>query len=307
MYAVTGGAGFVGSHLVEALQRTGHAIRAVDALTDHYDPELKRVNAAGLDLLQLDLADDPLDTVLKDVDGIFHLAAKPGVRSGWGRDFSEYVHDNVMATQRLFDAAAAAGVRVVFASSSSIYGEAATYPTPEDVTPCPISPYGVTKLSCEHLAHSYAKNYGLEVVTLRLFTVYGPRQRPDMAFSRLVTALAESRPFGLYGDGSQSRGFTYVSDAVGAFLVAMERAPAGAVYNVGGGSEATMREVIELLEGIAGRKLDLSIGERAAGDVARTAADTTRIHKQIGWEPRMSLRDGLAAQWDWATAEIPAS
>ena len=307
MYAVTGAAGFIGSHLVQALIDAGHEVRAVDAFTGHYDPALKKENAAGFEVVQLDLAEEPLEPVLEGVDGIFHLAAKPGVRSGWGTDFRDYVHDNVIATQRLFDTAAAAGVRVVWASSSSVYGDAESFPTREDAVPQPISPYGVTKLTCEHLAHTYAKNFGLEAVALRYFTVYGPRQRPDMAFTRLVHALAAGRPFGLYGDGSQSRGFTYVGDVVAATIAAMDAAPEGSLYNVGGGSEATMREVIEKLEAISGRKLDLNLGEPAAGDVRRTAADTSRIRSELGWEPKVPLEDGLAAQWEWAAARVGAA
>jgi UDP-glucuronate 4-epimerase len=305
-YLVTGAAGFIGSHLSDALRGAGHVVVAVDAFTDHYEPALKEENAAGHEVRRVDLAQEPLDELVAGADGVFHLAAKPGVRSGWGSDFAHYVRDNIVATQRLFDAAAAAGVRVVWASSSSIYGDAATYPTPEDVTPRPISPYGVTKLTCEGLAFSYARPFGLDAVTLRLFAVYGPRQRPDMAFTRLTAALAEGRPFGLYGDGSQSRGFTYVSDVVAAMLLAMEAAGSGAVYNVGGGSEATMQDAIALLERISGRKVDLMLSEKAAGDVRRTSADTTRIRRELGWEPRIALEDGLAAQWEWAAARVAA-
>jgi UDP-glucuronate 4-epimerase len=307
MYAVTGAAGFIGSHLVEALRDAGHDVVAVDAFTDHYDPALKEQNAAGLDVERLDLAEESLDQLLSGVQGIFHLAAKPSVRSGWGTDFRDYVHDNVIASQRLFDAAAAAGVRVVWASSSSIYGDAATYPTSEDTVPAPISPYGVTKLTCERLAFAYARSFGLDAIALRLFTVYGPRQRPDMAFTRIATALAEERPFELYGDGSQSRGFTYVADAVGAMIAAMERAPAGAIYNVGGGSEATMRGTIDLFERIAGRKLKLLVGERMVGDVRRTAPDTARIRAELGWEPQVDLEAGLTAQWEWVSARLGAA
>jgi nucleoside-diphosphate-sugar epimerase len=302
MYAVTGAAGFIGSHLVETLRAAGHDVVAVDAFTDHYDPALKEQNATGLDVVRLDLSEDPLDDLVRNVDGIFHLAAKPSVRSGWGTDFQDYVRDNITASQRLFDAAAAAGVRVVWASSSSVYGEAESYPTSEDAVPAPISPYGVTKLTCERLAFAYGRSFGLDAIAMRLFTVYGPRQRPDMAFTRIAQALAEGRPFELYGDGSQSRGFTYVADAVAAMTAAMEHAPAGAVYNVGGGSEATMREAIELFERVSGRKLNLHVGERMVGDVRRTAPDTTRIRGELGWEPRVGLEEGLSAQWEWASA-----
>jgi nucleoside-diphosphate-sugar epimerase len=302
-YVVTGAAGFIGSHLAEALQLAGHEVAGIDAFTDYYDPGRKEENARGLDVTRLDLAEEDLD--LAGADGVFHLAGQPGVRS-FGPVFVDYVRRNVLATQRVFETASAAGVRVVFASSSSIYGEAETYPTREDTSPQPISPYGITKLACEHLARAYAQGFGLDVVALRYFTVYGPRQRPDMALERIVEALAACTPFELYGDGSQSRSFTYVADAVAATIAAMERAPAGAVYNVGGGEEATMREAIATLERIAGRQLDLRVGPPASGDVRRTSADVSRIGADLGWEPRFGLEEGLREQWSWASARVAA-
>jgi UDP-glucuronate 4-epimerase len=302
-YLVTGAAGFIGSHLAEALRDAGHQVAGLDCFTDYYDPAVKEENARGLDMRRLDLAEDELD--FGEFDGVFHLAGQPGVRASF-TDFAAYLSRNVLATQRIFEAAAAAGIRVVFASSSSVYGDAERYPTAEDVIPRPISPYGITKLACENLASAYAKGVGLDAVTLRYFTVYGPRQRPDMAFTRIVTALAEGRPFELYGDGSVSRGFTYVGDAVRATVAAMERAPAGTVYNVGGGTEATMREAIALCERIAGRALDVRVLPAAAGDPRRTAADTTRIRAELGWEPRVGLEEGLQAQWEWASKRVAA-
>jgi nucleoside-diphosphate-sugar epimerase len=228
------------------------------------------------------------------------------VRS-FGDAFPLYLRRNVHATQRVFEAAAAAGVRVAFASSSSVYGQAEAYPTPEETIPQPISPYGITKLSCEHLAHAYAAAFGLDAVVLRYFTVYGPRQRPDMFMRRVCEALLAGTTFELYGDGEQSRSFTYVGDAVDATIAAMERAPAGAVYNVGGGEEATVLAAIELLEEVAGRPLDVRRVEAAKGDVARTKADVTRIGDALGWAPRTRLRDGLAAMWAWASARVAAA
>lgn len=304
-YVITGAAGFVGSHLAEKLLEAGHGVVAVDCLTDYYDPKLKEENATRLDLVRADLAEAPLGDLLAGADGVFHLAGQPGVRS-FGDVFPDYLRRNLLATQRVFEAAAGAGTRVVFASSSSVYGEAETYPTPEDADPRPLSPYGITKLGCEHLARAYARGFGLDVVALRYFTVYGPRQRPDMAFTRIVDALARGRPFELYGDGSQSRGFTYVADAVAGTIAAMERAPAGAVYNVGGGAEATLREAIELAERISGRTLELRTGPPATGDVRRTAADTSRIRRDLGWEARVGLEEGLRAQWEWASARVAA-
>jgi nucleoside-diphosphate-sugar epimerase len=302
-YVVTGAAGFIGSQLAEKLLEAGHEVVSIDCFTDYYDPALKEENAAGLDVVRVDLADEDLD--LDGVDGVFHLAGQPGVRS-FGDVFEEYVRRNLLASRRVFEAAAGAGVRVVFASSSSIYGDAERYPTPEQTEPRPISPYGITKLGCEQLAHAYAQGFGLDAVVLRYFTFYGPRQRPDMALARIVDALARGSSFELYGDGLQSRSFTYVADGVEATVAAMERAPAGSVYNVGGGEEATMREVIATLERVSGRTLDLVESPAAAGDVRRTSADATWIQRDLGWRATTTLEDGLRAQWEWASVRVAA-
>jgi UDP-glucuronate 4-epimerase len=252
---------------------------------------------------RLDLAEDELD--FAGFDGVFHLAGQPGVKS-FGDVFPLYVRRNVLASQRVFEAAAAAGVRVVFASSSSIYGEAERYPTPEDVPPRPLSPYGITKLTCEHLARAYGRSFGLDAVVLRYFNAYGPRQRPDMAFPGILEALAGGAPFTLFGDGEQSRSFTYVADVVEANVLAMQHAAPGSTYNVGGGEEATMNETIALLERISGRTLDARRAPAVAGDQRRTKADASLIRAELGWEPRTRLEDGLRAQWNWATVESPA-
>jgi UDP-glucuronate 4-epimerase len=303
-YLVTGAAGFIGSQLLQTLLERGYDAVGWDAFTDYYDPALKEENARDLPVTRVDLAEDALP--LGGFDGVFHLAGQPGVAS-FGSVFPVYVRRNVVASQRLFEEAAAAGARVVFASSSSVYGDAETYPTPEDVVPRPISPYGITKLACEHLARAYGSEFGLGVATVRYFTIYGPRQRPDMAFTRMVTCLAEGRPFELFGDGSQSRSFTYVEDAVDATIAAMERAPQGAVYNVGGGTEVSMLEAVETLGRIAGRRLELVRRPRREGDAARTAADTTLIRTELGWEPTTAFEDGLGAQWRWAAARVAAA
>jgi UDP-glucuronate 4-epimerase len=302
-YVVTGAAGFIGSHLLRALLDRGHDAVGWDSFTDYYDPALKEENATGLPVERIDLAEDPLD--LHGVDGIFHLAGQPGVRS-FGAVFPVYVRQNVIASQRLFEASAMARARVVFASSSSIYGDAAAYPTHEDTVPRPLSPYGTTKLAAEHLAYAYGREFGLEAVVLRYFNAFGPRQRPDMAFTRMVFSLAEDRPFELYGDGTQSRSFTYVDDVVEATVTAMERAPSGAVYNVGGGAEVSLLQAIETLGRVAGRPLEIVRAPRVEGDVRRTAADTSRIESELGWEARTAFEDGLAAQWRWAADRVAA-
>jgi nucleoside-diphosphate-sugar epimerase len=302
-YVVTGAAGFIGSHLLRALVERGHDAAGWDAFTDYYDRELKEENAAGLLVERLDLVDDELD--LAGVDGVFHLAAQAGVRS-FGGIFPTYVRQNVLASQRVFEAAAAAGSRVVFASSSSVYGDAAAYPTPEDTVPRPISPYGITKLACEHLASAYGREFGLDGVILRYFNAYGPCQRPDMAFARMVSCLAEGRPFELFGNGTQSRSFTYVGDVVEATIRAMESESSGAVYNVGGGEEVSMLEAIATLGRVAGRELEVVTAPRLAGDVRRTAADTSRIERDLDWKALTSLETGLQAQWEWAAGRVAA-
>ncbi|HET7743335.1 MAG TPA: NAD-dependent epimerase/dehydratase family protein [Gaiellaceae bacterium] len=303
-YVVTGAAGFIGSQLLRTLLAAGHDAVGWDAFTDYYDPALKQENAAGLPVERVDLAEDALD--LEGVDGVFHLAGQPGVRS-FGGVFPVYVRQNIIATQRVFEQAVAVGARTVYASSSSIYGHAAAYPTPEDTPPRPISPYGITKLACEHLAYSYGSEFGLDAIGLRYFNAFGPGQRPDMAFTRMVMSLAAGRPFELYGDGTQSRSFTYLDDVVAATVLAMEKAPAGAIYNVGGGVEVTMLEAIETLDRIAGRKLEVTRSPRLEGDVARTCADTSRIRADLGWEPTTSFADGLDAQWRWAADRVAAA
>ena len=294
-YLVTGAAGFIGSQLLRALLEQGHDATGWDAYTEYYDPALKEENARDLPVSRLDLAADTLE--LDGFDGVFHLAGQPGVAS-FGGVFPVYVRQNVLASQRLFEAAAAVGVRVVFASSSSIYGDAERYPTPEDTGPRPLSPYGVTKLACEHLAGAYGSQFGLDVVTVRYFTIYGPRQRPDMAFTKMVSSLAEGRAFELYGDGSQSRSFTYVDDAVEATIAAMERAASGSVFNIGGGSEVTMLEAIETLGRIAGNasrdRASPATGRRCSPHGGRHDADSHRARLAAGDVVRRGPRGSVA-------------
>lgn len=304
-YLVTGAAGFIGSHLCVALQRRGDEVRGVDAFTDYYSRALKRDNVAWaqglgrLELIEGDLATIEVDRLLAGVDGVFHLAAQPGVRPSWGSEFEYYLRDNFLSTQRVFCAAAASGHRVVYASSSSIYGDAERYPTAEDVAPHPISPYGITKLGCEHLARSYARERGLDAIGLRYFTVFGPRQRPDMAFTKLVRAAVCGETFELLGDGLQSRDFTFVADAVAATVAAMDRGRSGVNYNVGGGAETTLNQVIELVEELSGQPVEVRRRLRAAGDVRRTASDTALIRHDLGWAPKTSVTNGLAEQLQW--------
>jgi nucleoside-diphosphate-sugar epimerase len=300
-YLVTGAAGFIGSSLARALERDGHDVVGLDCFTDYYDVSLKEENARGLDIWRLDLAVDELD--FSGFDGVFHLAGQPGVRS-FGDVFDLYVLRNILATQRVFETAVRDGIRVVFSSSSSVYGDTDVYPTPEDASLRPVSPYGITKLTCEHLARAYARSFGLDVVVLRYFNAFGPGQRPDMAFTRIAFALAEGKPFDLFGDGLQSRSFTYVDDIVAATVRAM--ASGSGTLNVGGGVEVTIREAIEILEGVSGRKLEIREHRAVPGDQRRTMADISRIERELGWRPRVSVADGLAAQWKWAAGRVAA-
>jgi len=307
-WVVTGCAGFIGSHLAQALLARGDDVVGIDVFTDYYPRELKEGNLQGLlsnprfVFLEADLVDAPLASLIAGTDGVFHLAAQPGVRGSWGRTFSVYVRDNLLATQRVFEAASGSGVRVVFASSSSVYGNAPDYPTREDSELRPVSPYGVTKLTCEQLASAYAEGTGLDYIGMRYFTVYGPRQRPDMAAERIATALARGGRFEVYGNGEQSRDVTYVDDAVTATIAVMEAGRTGSLYNVGGGSETSLREMIELCQKISGRELDVHYGAAATGDVRRTAADCSAIRADVGWLPQTSLEDGLTSQLAWAAS-----
>jgi nucleoside-diphosphate-sugar epimerase len=298
-FVVTGAAGFIGSHLSEALQARGDEVVGLDCFTDYYDPALKHENARGLDVRTVDLAEDPLD--FAGFDAVFHLAGQPGVRS-FGDVFPLYLRRNVLASQRVFETAARDGVKVVFASSSSIYGAAERYPTPEDTPPHPLSPYGITKLACEHLAAAYRGQFGLDCVVVRYFNAFGPRQRPDMAFTRIANALASGGTFELHGDGAQSRSWTYVSDVVDGTIAAL----AGeGTYNIGGALEASMNESIALFDRLAERTLDVRRHDEAVpGDQRRTKADTTRIRTELGWEPQVTLAEGAARQWSWASANV---
>jgi UDP-glucuronate 4-epimerase len=306
---VTGAAGFIGSHLCERLVAEGFAVTGVDAFTAYYDRADKLANlgvlngAPRFELVEDDLTTMDLAPVLRDAPLVFHLAAQPGVAPSFGDGFARYTADNMLATQRVLEAAGAATCpRVVWASSSSVYGDAATYPTIEHKTPTsPRSPYGVTKRACEDLAAIYASG-GLSTAGLRYFTVYGPRQRPDMAMRKLCEALIDGASFPMYGDGSQSRDFTHVADAVDATFRAGLNERVAPIYNVGGGHEATLAEVVGLLEELSGETAVLDRRPDRVGDVKRTCADTTRAREDLGWAPSVGLREGLRSQLEWVRA-----
>lgn len=305
---VTGAAGFIGSHLVDALLAEGHDVVGVDCFTDYYERRRKEANIAqarehaNFRLVEADLTTAGLDTLLHGVDLIYHLAGQPGVRGSWGGQFELYARNNILATQRLLEAAVAAGkIPLVYASSSSAYGNLPAMPLQEEMTPAPVSPYGVTKLAAEHLCQLYSAVHGLPTISLRLFTVYGPRQRPDMAFQRFLTALLSGQEIVVYGDGSQTRDFTFVSDVVQAFRLAGERCHAGQVsgqvFNVAGGSRVTLSEVLAWLPSITGRELRVHTLPPQPGDVRDTWADTLRIQAHLRFAPRVPLFEGLQKQW----------
>ena len=303
---VTGAAGFIGSTLVDRLLRDGHRVRGVDWFTDYYDPAIKRANLqaaardARFELVEGDLVDLDLAALLRDVDCCFHLAAQAGVRASWGREFRHYIHCNIDATQRLLEAARAVQLpKLVYSSSSSVYGNARQMPMSEDALPAPLSPYGVTKLSAEQLCVLYHHNYGLPVVSLRYFTVYGPRQRPDMAFHKFVHAGLRGRPIEVYGDGHQTRDFTYVDDAVEANLAAMRYAKPVGVFNVGGGANVGLQHVVGLIESALGAKLQVQFKPPVHGDVRDTHADTRRIAQELGWRAAVRVEDGIPAEVAW--------
>ncbi len=303
---VTGAAGFIGSHLSERLLAEGHEVVGIDSFSDYYDRGLKEQNLerartkANFALEEVDLVDGDLRPLLAGARVVFHLAGQPAVRPSWGRDFDRYVRDNILATQRLLEALRPLQVdRLVFAGSSSVYGNAEVFPTKETTLPRPISPYGMTKLAAEHLAMVYMRNFGIPVVSLRYFTVYGPRQRPDMAFSRFMHALHDNEEIEVLGDGEQTREFTYVSDAVDGTVKAASADVVGQIINLGGGSRVTVNRVLDTLEDISRVKMRRRNLPAAPGDPRHTGASINLARERLGWEPRVSLREGLAKQWEW--------
>ena len=302
---VTGVAGFVGSAIARRVIAAGEPVVGIDSFTDYYDPRLKRANlatipSAGLTFVEADLMTADLDALLTGVRVVFHEAGQPGVRKSWGQDFTTYVTANVLATQRLLEAATRAPdlQRLVYASSSSVYGNAVSYPTTERHVPRPHSPYGVTKLAAEHLCTLYADNFGVPTVSLRYFTVYGPGQRPDMAFHRFVRAALADEPIRVFGSGEQVRDFTFVDDVVTANLLAADGdVPAGSVFNVSGGGSISVNEVLDVLADIAGHPLRVERVETVAGDVGRTGGCADSIGAALGWQPTVDVPTGLRAQW----------
>ncbi|MEJ1089347.1 NAD-dependent epimerase/dehydratase family protein [Microbacterium sp. Mu-80] len=306
---VTGAAGFVGSRIARHLLDDGHDVLGVDALTPYYAEELKSQNLSTLEaptfeFRRQDIVDADIEELLDGVDVVFHQAGQPGVRASWGEDFEIYTRNNILATQRLLEGAAKSDAlkKFVYASSSSIYGDAERFPTTEADLPRPVSPYGVTKLAAEHLVSLYGTNFGVPTISLRYFTVYGPGQRPDMAFTRFVQAAVAERRIRIFGTGEQIRDFTFVDDIVAANLLAGEatNVSPGQVVNVSGGSKISVNEVLRILDDMVDHPLDVQYVERARGDVFRTGGSSDRVRELLGWRSRVTIEEGLARQLDWA-------
>ena len=315
---VTGVAGFVGSSLADRLLDDGHQVIGIDCFVEYYPREQKERNlerargSEAFSFIEADLLTADLVSLLQGAELIFHQAAQAGVRGSWGDDFSIYTENNVLGTQRLLEAARADAVRAslkkfVYASSSSVYGTAETLPTTETILPRPVSPYGVSKLAAEQLAVLYAEEMGVPTISLRYFTVYGPRQRPDMAFRRVVEAGLTNEPFYVFGDGEQSRDFTFIDDIVDANLAAARCAANGAVCNVGGGSRVTLNQVLKQIESILGCSLNLEYQERRKGDARHTSASIDEAVRLLGYRPKVELNAGLAAQAAWVEQQLARS
>jgi nucleoside-diphosphate-sugar epimerase len=305
---VTGAAGFIGSTLAERLLTDGADVIGIDSFTDYYPRAAKERNLAALTrhprfrFVETAVQAADLSALLGDRTHVFHLAAQAGVRKSWGSDFAVYTVNNIEATQVLLEACARVRLeRFVYSSSSSVYGDCVPMPMREDALPQPVSPYGVSKLAAEHLCHLYHVNFGVPAVSLRYFTVYGPRQRPDMGFHRFLRAAILGDPITVYGDGEQSRDFTFVADAVAANVAAATRGIAGRVYNIGGGSRVSINAVLAMIGRVTGRAPLISLDLAQKGDMRHTLADTSLAHAELGFEPRVGLEDGLTAEYKWLT------
>jgi nucleoside-diphosphate-sugar epimerase len=310
---VTGAAGFIGSHLVDTLLESQNWVLGLDSFTDYYEPTVKAENIACATnhvnylLLREDLTTADLVTILHkhEIDVICHLAGQPGVRSSWGHQFNIYTRNNILATQRLLEAALSAGrIPVVYASSSSVYGNLATMPLAEEMRPAPVSPYGVTKLAAEHLCCLYSAMYGLPTVSLRLFTVFGPRQRPEMAFSRFLNAVKMNEEILIYGDGGQTRDFSYVGDVVKAFQLAADfiltergQQEEGWVFNVTGENRASLHQVLDTIAEVTSCRPRIRHMPAQPGDVRDTWADSSRIREILNFTPQVDLSEGIRRQW----------
>ncbi|UCE42270.1 MAG: GDP-mannose 4,6-dehydratase [Candidatus Aminicenantes bacterium] len=305
-YLVTGAAGFIGSHLCKKLIRDGAHIVALDAFTDFYSRSIKENNIKSLinhphfELMPVDILETNIDEIMNKVDVVFHFAAQPGVRTSWGSDFSIYTKNNIDATQRLLEAAKKSTLKkFIYASSSSVYGLSPLLPMKETSTLHPYSPYGVTKLAAENLCFLYYKNYGIPCVSLRFFTVYGPGQRPDMAFHKFFKSILLGEEITVFGDGQQTRDFTFIDDIIWANLSSIENGRAGENYNLGGGTRIKLADVVPIFEHICKKKVNIRYVPGQKGDVRHTFADIQKAKNDLKYIPKNTLEEGLGAEWDW--------
>lgn len=312
---VTGVAGFVGSSIADKLLAEGHSVTGIDCFVPYYPRELKDNNLAGardhknFHFIEADICDvftgPAAQGLLDGVSIIFHQAAQAGVRASWGKDFSIYCHNNIEGTQKLLEACKERkDLRIVYASSSSVYGETAKFPMEETDVPAPVSPYGVSKMAAEHLSQLYAFNYGLHTASLRYFTVYGPRQRPDMAFHKLIRAVLTHEEFAVYGNGEQTRDFTFIQDIVQANIDAALKGKPGTVYNIGGGTRISMNDVIRLVESLSGIKARIKYVGPQHGDVSHTGASVERAKRDWGYAPKVTLETGLAREIEFIDQHV---
>jgi UDP-glucose 4-epimerase len=308
---VTGAAGFIGSHLCERLLERGDEVLGIDCFTDYYSKFLKERNLErllhrpGFEFLQKDLNDVDFAPLLENRPILYHLAAQAGVRASWGTEFDMYIRHNIQATQRILESLKGrTDIRLVFASSSSVYGKTTTLPTPEEIILTPNSPYGATKAHCEHLLALYRENWGLDYAALRYFTVFGPRQRPDMGFHKFIRAILENRPLDVYGDGSQSRDCTFVGDIVEATIQAGETRTPSQVFNIGGGSRKSLKYILEVLQDILGKRARINYALPERGDVPHTHAEISRSREEFGYNPRTSVEEGLRQEAEWLAETV---
>jgi UDP-glucose 4-epimerase len=309
---VTGAAGFIGSHLSEYLVKKGCRVIGIDNFADYYPRTLKEKNLASLRksrdfrFIEASLLEVDLDELVRDKDAVFHQAAQAGVRASWGENFRIYTDTNILATQRLLEACKNGSLRkFVYASSSSVYGDTEDLPMNELSLPLPVSPYGVSKLAAEHLCGLYHRNFGVPTVSLRYFTVFGPRQRPDMAFHRFFKWALAGDPIAVYGDGKQSRDFTCVDDIVEANWLAYENGGAGEIFNIGGGSRIPLNEAIEIIQSLVGERIEVRYQTVAKGDVKHTSADMTKAREMLGYHPTISVEEGLRREYEWIRSQGP--
>lgn len=303
---VTGAAGFIGSRLCLRLHEEGFSVTGIDCFTDYYPRFIKENNLAPLlnlekfHFVEKDINQMDMHGTVRQMDAVFHLAAQAGVRASWGRKFSDYTWNNIEATQKILEACRDYPVKkLVYASSSSVYGDCPDLPMRESSRLFPFSPYGVTKLAAENLCSLYCRNYGVPAVSLRFFTVYGPGQRPDMAFHKFLRSAAENEPITVYGDGSQTRDFTYVGDIINANISAMEKGKPGEIYNIGGGHNRKLKDIFPVLNQVTGKNIAINYSENQKGDVPHTSADISKAAADLNYQPRVRLEDGLREEWQW--------